>query len=63
MNIRKMKKEIKKLNCKIFKREALKNLHLINTWSRIDHINSKSNMLIITGNFWRKGKFINNGKW
>lgn len=63
MNIRKMKKEIKKLNCKIFKREALKSLKLIKRWSRIEHRNSKSNMMILTKNFWRNGKFINGGEW
>ena len=63
MNIRKMKKAINKLDCKIFKHKALKSLKLIKTWSRIEHQNSKSNMMILTQNFWRKGKFINNGEW
>ncbi len=63
MNIRKMKKKIKKLNCKIFKRQALGSLKLIKKWSAIEHQNSKSNMVILTGNFWRKGGFINDGEW
>lgn len=63
MNIRKTKKEINKLECLTFKNEALKNLNLIKIWSRIKHKNSKSNMSILTNNFYRNGSFINNGKW
>jgi hypothetical protein len=58
-----MKKAIKKLDCKIFKREALKSLRLIKVWSCSCHCNSKSNMRILTKNFWEKGRFINDGKW
>jgi len=58
-----MKKAIKKLHCKIFKREALYSLKLIKTWSRIKHQNSKTNMMILTENFYRNGKFIDNGEW
>lgn len=58
MNIRKIKKEIKKLKCEIFKRQALKSLKLIRIWCNINHQNSKSNMMILTKNFWINVKFI-----
>lgn len=63
MKIRKIKKDIKNLNDKIFKSEALKSLKLIKKWSCINDENSKRNMNILTQNFIRKGSFINNGVW
>ena len=58
MNIRKIKKQIKNHECDVFKNKCLKSLKLIIVWSRTKHINSKSNMKILTQNFWYKGKFI-----
>jgi len=63
MNIRKIKKEVKKLDDEIFKKEALKWLRKIKVWSNHDSINSKSNMRVLTKNFMRNKKFINNGIW
>lgn len=57
MNIRKIKKMIKKLDDVKSKKIALSSLKMINQWSKIDHPNSKSNMKILQGNFWYKGKF------
>jgi hypothetical protein len=58
MNIRKIKKQIKNHECDVFKKQSLKSLKLIIVWSRSKHIKSKSNMKILTQNFWYKGKFI-----
>jgi len=58
MNIRKIKKSIKKLDDIRFKKIALTSLKKIKQWSKIDHNNSKSNMKILQSNFWRNGKFI-----
>lgn len=63
MKIRKMKKKIKKLNCNIFKTQALASLRLLQNWSTIKHCNSKTNIKICQGNFLRNGNFINNGIW
>lgn len=63
MKIRKVKKSIKKLECAMFKRQALSSLRLLVYWARSDHYNSKSNIRICTKNFWRNGKFINDGVW
>ena len=52
-----MKKAIKKLDDERFKKIALTSLKKIKQWSNIDHQNSKSNMKILQGNFWRNGKF------
>ena len=57
MNIRKMKKAIKKLDDERFKKIALTSLKKIKQWCNIDHQNSKSNMKILQGNFWRNGRF------
>ena len=58
MKIRKIKKEAKKLKDWRLKNIALSSLKGIKTWSNIDHHNSKSNMKILTCNFFRNGKFI-----
>lgn len=58
MNIRKTKKAIKKINDVRFQRIALSSLKMIRQWSRIIHVNSKSNMKILTRNFYRNGEFI-----
>jgi hypothetical protein len=58
MNIRKTKKEIKKLDDDRFIKTSLKSLKYIKQWSKKDHQNSKSNMRILTGNFWRNGGFV-----
>ncbi len=63
MKIRKIKKEVKKLDDEIFKKEALEWLKKIKVWSNYNHVNSKSNMKILTKNFMRNKKFINNGIW
>lgn len=63
MNRRRIKKEIKKLKCEIFKRQALSSLRLMHYWSKSDHSNAKANMRICTGNFWTNGWFHNNGVW
>ena len=54
MNRRKIKKEIKKVDDERFARLALKDLKLIKVWEKLKHLNSKSNMRIITRNFYRK---------
>lgn len=56
MKIRKVKKAIKKLDNKIAIRRGLSSLNLLKKWSKIDHPNSKSNMRILTGNIYRKGR-------
>ena len=58
MNRRKIKKAIKKVDDTRFVRLALKDLKLIRTWDKLKHKNSKSNMMILTKNFYRNGKFI-----
>ena len=58
MNRRKIKKAIKKVDDTRFVRLALKDLKLIRTWEKLKHKNSKSNMMILTKNFYRNGKFI-----
>lgn len=58
MNRRKIKKEIKKVNDVLFVRRTLRWLKQIRTWEKLKHPNSKSNMRIITGNFYRNGKLI-----
>ena len=63
MTIRKIKKEIKKLRCPKFKRQAMFSLKILQHWSRSNHANAKSNMRICTHNFWKNGSFINGGKW
>jgi len=56
MNRRKIKKQIKRVTDKRFVRNALNDLKLIRTWEKIKHHNSKSNMRIITRNFYYRGK-------
>lgn len=58
MNRRKIKKSIKKVNDIFFVKEALNDIKLIRTWEKLKHDNSKSNMRILTNNFYRNGKFI-----
>lgn len=52
-----MKKAVNNINCVIFKSQALNSLKMIKIWSRIKQPYSKSNMMILTKNFWRNGKF------
>jgi len=63
MKLRKVKKGINKLKCEVFKRNALRDLRMINIWACHENGNSRSNMRILTKNFMRNGKFINNGVW
>jgi hypothetical protein len=63
MKIRKVKKSIKKLECVVFKRQALRSLKLLGYWARSSHYNAKSNIRICTKNFWNDGKFLNDGVW
>ena len=58
MKIRKMKKVAKKSDDKAFRHITLYSLKLIKQWCKIDHPNSKSNMKILTENFYHRGKFI-----
>lgn len=58
MNRRKIKKAIKKVNDFKFRKIALSSLKLIRTWEKLKHKNSKSNMRILTNNFYRNGEFI-----
>lgn len=58
MKIRKVKKIIKKVYEPKFVKIRLKDLKLISIWAKINHVNSKINMKILTGNFYRKGQFI-----
>jgi hypothetical protein len=53
-----MKKTIKKIDDERFKRIALMSLKKMKQWSNIDHPNSKRNIKILKGNFYRNGKFI-----
>ena len=61
MKIRKIKKAIKLLKCKTFRRYALKDLKLIRVLAKSNHKNKKYNIRILTNNFYRNGRFINNG--
>lgn len=62
MNRRKIKKELKRLleltDDKRYIKHALKDLKLIRVWEKTKHENSKSNMKILTNNFYKYGKFI-----
>ncbi len=59
MNIRKVKKEVKKIvDDPRLIRITLTSLKQIRQWSCINRPNSKNNMKILTRNFWRNGKFI-----
>jgi hypothetical protein len=58
MNRRKIKKAIKKVDDFKFRKKALSSLKLIHTWEKLKHPNSKSNMRILTNNFYRNGEFI-----
>jgi hypothetical protein len=58
MNRRKIKKAIKKDDDLMWVKRALSSLKLLRTWEKIKHKNSKSNMRILTNNFYRNGKFI-----
>tara|TARA_B110000858_G_C17411457_1_gene296939 strand:+ start:147 stop:323 length:177 start_codon:yes stop_codon:yes gene_type:complete len=57
MNIRKVKKQVKKLDDWQLKGIALMSLRGIKKWAKINHRNNKSNMKILTGNFYRNGRF------
>jgi hypothetical protein len=57
-SIRKMKKKVKATNDELFIRRAMSDFRLIKQWSKIDHPNSKSNMKILTENFYRNGKLL-----
>ena len=59
MNIRKIKKELKKTNDTKFIKIGLFSINRIRKWAKIKHYNSKSNMKILTKNFYYNGKFIN----
>jgi len=58
MNIRKIKKELKKPIHNDIRHTGLMSLQLIRRWSKINHYNSKSNMRILTQNFYRNKKFL-----
>ena len=58
MNRRKIKKAIKKVDDFRFRKIALSSLKLIRVWGKLKHRNSKSNMRILTNNFYRNGEFI-----
>ena len=58
MNRRKIKKQIKKVDDAWFVKMALKSIKMIRVWEKIDHRNSRSNMMILTQNFYRNGKFL-----
>jgi hypothetical protein len=58
MNRRKIKKAIKKVDDFRFRKIALSSLKLIRVWEKLKHRNSKSNMRILTNNFYRNGEFI-----
>jgi hypothetical protein len=58
MNRRKIKKQIKRVDDFKFKKNALISLKLIKFWGNFNHRNSKSNMKILTHNFYRNGKFF-----
>lgn len=58
MNRRKIKKAIKKDDDLMWVKRALSSLKLMRTWEKLKHRNSKSNMRILTNNFYRNGKFI-----
>ncbi len=58
MNRRKIKKAIKKDDDLMWVKMALSSLKLMRTWEKLKHRNSKSNMRILTNNFYRNGKFI-----
>jgi len=58
MNRRKIKKAIKKDDDFLWVKRALRSLGLLRTWEKLKHNNSKSNMRILTNNFYRNGKFI-----
>lgn len=58
MNRRKIKKAIKKDDDLMWFKRALSSLKLMRTWEKLKHRNSKSNMRILTNNFYRNGKFI-----
>lgn len=58
MKRRKIKKAIKKVDDAKFQKIALSSLKLIHVWEKKNHRNSKSNMRILTNNFYRNGEFI-----
>lgn len=58
MNRRKIKKQIKRSDDARFKKIALNSLKMIRVWEKLCHENSKSNMRILTNNFYRNGEFI-----
>jgi len=58
MNRRKIKKAIKKVDDARFQKIALSSLRLLRVWEKLKHRNSKSNMRILTKNFYRNGEFI-----
>lgn len=58
MNRRKIKKAIKKTNDKRFIKVSLRSLYLIRSWEKSNQPNSKLNMRILTGNFYRNGKTL-----
>jgi hypothetical protein len=62
MKIRKIKKSIKKLECEVFKRQALSSLKLLQIWAKSKNYNA-TNIKICQNNFFKKGKFVNNGIW
>jgi len=57
MNRRKIKKAIKKVDDARFIKIALTSLKLMRKWEKLKHRNSKSNMRILTKNFYRNGVF------
>ena len=58
MKIRKIKKQLKLTNDEWIIKVGLDSLKLIRKWAKINHSNSKSNMKILTNNFYRKRKII-----
>ena len=58
MNRRKIKKAIKKVDDVKFQKRAFSSLRLVRVWEKSNHPNSKSNMKILTNNFYRNGKLL-----
>ena len=65
MNRRKVKKQLKKFlkeetdeRCKNRIRGSIRSLKLMKYWEKSKHPNGKSNMRILTGNFYRKGIWL-----
>jgi hypothetical protein len=59
-SFRKIKKKVKATKNQRFIRSVIADMKSIKYWKKINHLNSKSNMKVLTKNFYWRGMIVGN---